>query len=288
MTEPRSSKEGVPVTVDELRRVASGAIGYGDTRYHLHLLALAADEIERLTGIVDDMQRFHRQQVADFNRRLHENNEHIVELQKKLVRERRAAHEPSDAATATMMQIVATMEKALRQIDDYSAGSTIQPVLIARDALRKLYGPNFRTAESRAAQPPDAVCVAAQALVDEYYGNGEWVKNQTVEALRAVLLNTPAARESPPPGKTASHGLARSQLENMRTLPANWDSYGAVVIDHRCIDRAHAVLNELQTVGWAAVPCTDGGVQLERHQDGLDIEIWIDVADLTRGAGNDG
>lgn len=40
----------VEVTVFELREVASGRIGYGDTKYHLQLLAMAADEIERLSA----------------------------------------------------------------------------------------------------------------------------------------------------------------------------------------------------------------------------------------------
>jgi hypothetical protein len=56
---------------------------------------------------------------------------------------------PPDAALATTMKIVGTMEKALRQIDDYSAGSTIQPVLVARDALRKLYGDNYRSTPTK-------------------------------------------------------------------------------------------------------------------------------------------
>jgi hypothetical protein len=60
------------------------------------IYGLAADEIERLNGMLDDMVRFNNSQVKDFERRLHENNEHIVELQKKLVRERRAAVPPVD------------------------------------------------------------------------------------------------------------------------------------------------------------------------------------------------
>jgi len=40
------------VSVFELREVASGRIGHGDTKYHLHLLALAADEIECLQRLI--------------------------------------------------------------------------------------------------------------------------------------------------------------------------------------------------------------------------------------------
>lgn len=47
-----NEKRDTPVSVFELREVASGRIGYGDTKYHLHLLGLAADEIERLSNPV--------------------------------------------------------------------------------------------------------------------------------------------------------------------------------------------------------------------------------------------
>jgi hypothetical protein len=44
-----SERKDTPVTVDELRQAASGQFGYADTEWHLHLLSLAADEIERLS-----------------------------------------------------------------------------------------------------------------------------------------------------------------------------------------------------------------------------------------------
>lgn len=51
----------------------------------------------------------------------------------------------SDKAIATTMEMLSVMENALREIDSFSIGSSIQPVQIARDALRKLYGPGYRT-----------------------------------------------------------------------------------------------------------------------------------------------
>jgi len=48
-----NQKTDTPVSVFELREVASGRIGYGDTKYHLRLLELAADEIERLSSAVE-------------------------------------------------------------------------------------------------------------------------------------------------------------------------------------------------------------------------------------------
>jgi hypothetical protein len=43
-----NEKTDTPVSVFELREVASGRIGYGDTKYHLRLLGLAADRIDEL------------------------------------------------------------------------------------------------------------------------------------------------------------------------------------------------------------------------------------------------
>lgn len=60
----------------------------------------------------------------------------------------------------------------------------------------------------------------------------------------------------------------------LRELKAGWDGYSAKPIDPRCIDRA-AVLWGQVSGDWQVVPCADGGVQLEQHRDGLDIEITV-------------
>lgn len=57
-------------------------------------------------------------------------------------------------------------------------------------------------------------------------------------------------------------------------LEAGWDSYGAQRIDLGCLQRAQEMFYSLRG-RWSVVPCSDGGVQLELHQDGLDIEIEI-------------
>jgi len=53
-----------------------------------------------------------------------------------------------------------------------------------------------------------------------------------------------------------------------RPWPCWWDSYGSPAIDRACIQRAK---------DWVAavlpVPLSDGGVQLEGHRDGYDVEI---------------
>jgi hypothetical protein len=73
-----------------------GSLPNADDVVRRYVADALVDEIERLNGMLDDMVRFTNAQVKDFERRLHENNEHIVELQKKLFRERRATVPPSD------------------------------------------------------------------------------------------------------------------------------------------------------------------------------------------------
>jgi len=69
-------------------------------------------------------------------------------------------------------------------------------------------------------------------------------------------------------------------METLRTLAAdprltqpNWDSYGSQPISPAAIDAAAKFLG----YRWQAVPCPDGGVQLERHDSGYDIEVTFDV-----------
>lgn len=70
------------------------------------------------------------------------------------------------------------------------------------------------------------------------------------------------------------------QFERLRQLQPNWDSYGAGPLDPRCIEGAARMLADLKNAGWhgpwSVVPCSNGGVQLEQHCYGIDIEITID------------
>ncbi len=56
--------------------------------------------------------------------------------------------------------------------------------------------------------------------------------------------------------------------QTLLALEEDWDSYGAVPI-------AVAALETL--AGFSVVPCSSGGIQLEVHRDGYDIEIEIDA-----------
>lgn len=60
----------------------------------------------------------------------------------------------------------------------------------------------------------------------------------------------------------------------LRSLKPNWNSYGAPAIDERCIQKAYEIWRQLSGE-WQVVPCSDGGVQLEQHRDGFDIEITV-------------
>jgi len=61
-------------------------------------------------------------------------------------------------------------------------------------------------------------------------------------------------------------GAPTADLSPLRDLSHNWDSYGAVPITEDALRVAEAV---------AFVPTCDGGVQIELHGGGVDIEIEI-------------
>ena len=58
------------------------------------------------------------------------------------------------------------------------------------------------------------------------------------------------------------------RFARLAELKGNWDSYGGLPIDAAAMERAKAWLRNA-----AVVPCSDGGVQLEWHSEGCDVEI---------------
>jgi hypothetical protein len=60
----------------------------------------------------------------------------------------------------------------------------------------------------------------------------------------------------------------------LSSLSPDWDGYGSVPVT----EAALATVGEI-----AVVPCSGGGVQLEMHRDGFDIEIQIDRDGRLRG-----
>ena len=65
------------------------------------------------------------------------------------------------------------------------------------------------------------------------------------------------------------------RLDKLRELKEDWDNDGAKAPTEEAIDTAERVLNMLREVPGQAVPCTDGGVQIEWHSHGLDVEFRI-------------
>jgi hypothetical protein len=66
---------------------------------------------------------------------------------------------------------------------------------------------------------------------------------------------------------------------DLLTLPLNWDSYGAGPIDPRLVQEAMDFMNKLLGPSSPAprvVPLSSGGLQLEWHRNGVDLEVLFD------------
>ena len=62
--------------------------------------------------------------------------------------------------------------------------------------------------------------------------------------------------------------------QDLRTLKKNWNSYGGKPITEEALVGMNKLLELLDTPGWV-VPLSGGGLQIEWHANGLDIEIGI-------------
>ena len=71
---------------------------------------------------------------------------------------------------------------------------------------------------------------------------------------------------------------------DLLTLPADWDSYGARALDARTVDCAMGLLSQVMessTPPPSLVPTSRGGVQLEWHRKGIDLEVVINPGEAT-------
>lgn len=71
---------------------------------------------------------------------------------------------------------------------------------------------------------------------------------------------------------------AITEICALGNLQANWDSYGALPIDRQCMVTAILLLlttSRPKTPPPSVVPTVRGGVQLEWHRGGIDLEIEI-------------
>lgn len=62
----------------------------------------------------------------------------------------------------------------------------------------------------------------------------------------------------------------RERIDSLAELEENWDSYGSAPISLFAIVAAKQIAS-----GWCAVPLNGGGVQLEVHVPGGELEIEI-------------
>lgn len=60
-------------------------------------------------------------------------------------------------------------------------------------------------------------------------------------------------------------------LDDLRALEPNWDSYGAATISEAALTTASYL---------CFVPTVNGGIQIELHAGGMDIEVEIDPEGL--------
>ena len=61
--------------------------------------------------------------------------------------------------------------------------------------------------------------------------------------------------------------IGQDWRKDLESLQPDWNSYGSVRISSEALDTVAA---------FSVVPRSQGGVQLEIHKDGFDLEIWIE------------
>lgn len=65
--------------------------------------------------------------------------------------------------------------------------------------------------------------------------------------------------------------------EEFLSLQEDWDSYGALPIFPLAVEMAKKIIKGLPEGNWHCVPTSDGGVQIECHDNGISIEIYVGV-----------
>lgn len=91
-----------------------------------------------------------------------------------------------------------------------------------------------------------------------------------------VWSNPPSVRRRSTP---AWQSAAFTRLQALRTLRRDWNTYGSGPIGKETIDAVFAFMSRSlspHTPPPAIVPTPGGGIQLEWHQNGIDLEIeWL-------------
>jgi hypothetical protein len=95
-----------------------------------------------------------------------------------------------------------------------------------------------------------------------------------------TTVHQPPERSEPRAGSSELEWLAQTEasLRELLKLPANWNSYGAVPVQEESVARAMDLLRRIarpDTPPPTGVPTVRGGVQLEWHRSGIDLELEI-------------
>lgn len=131
---------------------------------------------------------------------------------------------------------------------------------------------------------PSCASYAASGFTSRFYGGSPdwwdtWKSHRPHSYGERYLLAVPvealSARWLEPSVDGIFHALS---------LPGGWDSYDARPIAHSTAQNALTFLARFfdhETVPPVVVPLADGGVQLEWHRGGLDVEIMFSPDDQT-------
>lgn len=65
------------------------------------------------------------------------------------------------------------------------------------------------------------------------------------------------------------------RIEQFRALLPGWDSYGAVAIEPKAIETALSLADKFEGSEWDAFPMPDGGIQFERSDGVICVEIHV-------------
>jgi len=120
--------------------------------------------------------------------------------------------------------------------------------------------------------------VAYRALLSvvERIAGGQFTESGAEEAAKAVLRTVENQNVERLAHETFEHPY-RKELDAIQDLDDDWDTYGAKANDPLTLKAASKLLRVLPDRWWI-VPTNTGGIQLERHADGLDIEMQIERA----------
>lgn len=69
-----------------------------------------------------------------------------------------------------------------------------------------------------------------------------------------------------------------NRLIDLSTLPAGWDGYGAEPVDNSALRLTSSLLKEASDLGLpepVVVPTSRGGLQIEWHDDGVEVDLEI-------------